>query len=321
MHDRYSQRWGKKRFSWTLRVRLWDRDYLTTLVQQFPNIGYKYFSDEARALSKSRKGYEELYQENTLLAERLAKTNAELEEEKNRRIRAERDAVWKDISFAAAHKIGNPIFAIETDLNPLEKRVNEDRKDEALKVISNIRAAVEKAKTIVEQFKSLAKAQQVNPVPTLLQPIIEDCCRILETNKVECRVDCPKGLKILGDPDRLSEVFDELATNALHWLNRSKKKVSVSAAVAEGSSLPAALDSKRKYVLIHFRDNGPGVSFDNKTRIFDAFFSTYDQGTGLGLALARRIVEGHDGTILETGVPGKGADFEIYLPVAEEPNE
>src|SRR6185503_12199378 len=111
-------------------------------------------------------------QENILLAERLAKTNVDLEEEKNRRIRAERDAVWKDISFAAAHKIGNPIFAIETDLDPLQKRVNENRKEEATIVLANIRASVDKAKNIVEQFKSLAKAQQLSPVAVLLRPLL-----------------------------------------------------------------------------------------------------------------------------------------------------
>ena len=98
----------------SVRFRLWNRPYLTSLVQQFPQIGYKYFSDEGRSRSKYRKTPEELYNETVLLSERLRTTVAAYEEEKNKRVRAERDAVWKDISFSAAHKIGNPIFAIET---------------------------------------------------------------------------------------------------------------------------------------------------------------------------------------------------------------
>lgn len=308
----------KRGYPSPMRLRFWDREYLTTLVQQFPNIGYKYFSDEGRSQSKFRKGPEELYQENLALAERLTKTNADLEEEKNRRVRAERDSVWKDISFSAAHKIGNPVFAIETDLDPLEKRILEDRKDEAVEVVENIRGAVEKAKGIVDQFKSLTKAQQVQPVPTLLRPIIEDSCRILESKNVGCHVTCRDDLQVLGDPERLAEVFDELVSNALHWLDNPTKDVKVVATIADQSALPPEVDSSRKYVLVHFRDNGPGIAFENKTRIFEAFFSTYDQGTGLGLALVRRIVEGHGGAILETGYPSEGADFEIYLPLAED---
>ncbi len=132
-----------------LRIRIWDPDYLTSLVQRFPHIGYKYFSDEGRIRSKTRKSYEELYRENSILSARQAKLIVQLEEERNRRIRAERDSVWKDISFAAAHKIGNPIFAIETDLEPLMKRIREDRQNEAIEVVENIRSAVEKAKAFV----------------------------------------------------------------------------------------------------------------------------------------------------------------------------
>ncbi len=121
LRERFSSRGRKRRIGGSVRMRFWDREYLTRLVQQFPNIGYKYFSDEGRSQSKFRKGPEELYQENVTLTDNLAKTIADLEEEKNRRVRAERDSVWKDISFSAAHKIGNPVFAIETNLGPLQK--------------------------------------------------------------------------------------------------------------------------------------------------------------------------------------------------------
>ena len=74
-----------------LRLRVWDRNYLTSLVQQFPQIGYQYFSDEGRAQTKYRKTPEEvnLYDENVDLAKRLTATIAALNEEKGSRIRAE----------------------------------------------------------------------------------------------------------------------------------------------------------------------------------------------------------------------------------------
>ena len=155
-----------------IRLRVWDQHYLTSLVQRYPHISYKYFSEEGRIRSKTRKTYEELYKEHSNLVVRQANLITDLEEEKNRRVRAERDSVWKDISFSAAHKIGNPIFAIETDLDPLLKRIREDRKPEAEEVVTNIRSSVEKAKAFVEQFKSLAKAQEISTVYSLLKPIL-----------------------------------------------------------------------------------------------------------------------------------------------------
>src|SRR5207247_1626419 len=117
--------------------------------------------------------------------------------------------------------------------------------------------------------------------------------------------------------DRLSEVFDELAANALKWFDKPEKRVSIEVIAPNKGPLPVNVDSSREYILIHFRDNGAGVSVENKSRIFDAFFTTHDHGTGLGLALVRRVIEGHGGVILESGVPAEGADFEIYLPIPE----
>jgi len=68
---------------------------------------------------------------------------------------------------------------------------------------------------------------------------------------------------------------------------------------------------------VRFADNGKGVDPAYRMRIFDAFFTTYAHGTGLGLALIRRIIDDHHGSIIESGVLGEGAVFEIYLPSVE----
>jgi signal transduction histidine kinase len=300
------------------RFRVWDRNYLTGLVYQFPQIGFKYFSDEGRAQSKYRKTPEELYRENVDLTRRLTTTVAELKDEKNKRVRAERDAVWKDISFAAAHKMGNPIFAIETNLDPLARRIGDGRVSDAIEVVQSIRNSVEKAKSIVAQFKSLTIAQQIRPVPTRLKTLIEDACSVAISEGVTCLIECPADLHIIGDPERLGECFDELVRNAMHWFDKADRRIEVMVSQPNPGLLVEQLDSAVSYALIHFRDNGVGVPLENKAKIFDAFYSTYHHGTGLGLALVRRIVEGHRGTVRECGLPGEGADFEIYLPLADQ---
>ena len=142
------------------------------LCSNFLTSAYKYFSLEGRSRLKYRKTPDELYAEKIELTNQQAVLIAELEDEKNRRIRAERDAVWKDISFTAAHKIGNPIFAIQTNLDPLQLRITENRTGEAIEVMGSIRISVEKAKCIVDQFKSLTRAQEIKPVPMLVGPYL-----------------------------------------------------------------------------------------------------------------------------------------------------
>jgi signal transduction histidine kinase len=317
LHERLGKRRFREPSGYNLRIRFWEQAYLTSLINRFPQIGYKYFSDEGRIRSETRKSYEELYNENSDLVARQAKLIANLEEEKNRRIRAERDAVWKDISFSAAHKIGNPIFAIETDLDPLNKRIREQRTAEAEEVVENIRSSLEKSKAFVEQFKSLARAQEIKPVPTLLRPILEDACRSLTSKDISCKVECPSELTVLADPDRLGECVDELVTNAVHFFDKPEKKIEFRVVHPVPEPLPDFLDSDRAYVLIHAKDNGPGIQVSHEEKIFDAFFTTYAQGTGLGLALVQRIIDGHGGGIIENGIPGQGADFEVYLPLPD----
>lgn len=262
-----------------LRLRVWDRNYLTSLVQQFPQIGYKYFSDEGRAQTKYRKTPEELYQENVDLAKRLTATIAALNEEKGSRIRAESDAIWKDISFSAAHKIGNPLFAIETNLGPLEKRISEHRTDDALAVIKRIRRSVEKSKDIVDQFKSLTLAQKLNLVVTPLRPLLETSCQAARDRnhdgEIPCSIECSPDIKIFGDPDQLSECFDELVRNSIRWFDKAEKKLEIVAIAPAKPPLPPMLDAAKQYVAIHFRDNGLGIPLENKTKIFDAFFTTH----------------------------------------------
>jgi len=318
--ERLTERLDRRRmkrgpFGYNLRFRIWDQNYLTTLVHQFPQIGYKYFSDESRIRSKTRKSYEELYRENSDLVVRQGKLIGDLEEERNKRVSAERDSIWKEISFSAAHKIGNPIFAIETDLKPLVRRIQEKRADEAVEVVNNIESSVEKAKAFDEQFKSLARAQNIKPTSTLLLPLLKDAVKSLENDGVICSVDCPLDLAVWADSDRLSECLDELIVNAKHWFEKAEKKIELNVVFPVPEPLPSFLDSRSKYVLLHVKDNGSGIQVANKQKIFDAFFTTYDHGTGLGLALVRRIIDGHGGGILESGIPGKGADFEIYLPI------
>lgn len=303
-----------------IRFRIWDQSYLTSLIQRFPQIGYKYFSDEGRIRSISRKTYEDLYKENLELTDRQARLISELEVEKNRRISAERDAVWKEISFAAAHKIGNPIFAIETNLDPLVKRIRENKTEEVNEVIADIHLSVDKAKSIIEQFKSLTKAQDINKTTILLRPMIDNTCQILIKQGIACDVECQEDLTLSADPERLAECLDELVANAVRWLiNRPDKKIEFKVIPILSRPLPDFLDSSKEYVLIVVTDNGPGIPEKNKEKIFNAFFTTYQHGTGLGLALVRRIIEGHGGRIIETGTPGQGAVFEIYLPIKDKP--
>jgi signal transduction histidine kinase len=117
-----------------------------------------------------------------------------------------------------------------------------------------------------------------------------------------------------ADPTRMTECFDELFANALHWLDKPQKRISILIDRPKKKDVPPELDGSKKYIRIRFEDNGPGVPPKMKKEIFAPFCTTHPHGTGLGLSMVERIIQGHDGLIREIGTPGESAIFEIFLP-------
>ncbi|MBR1201511.1 MULTISPECIES: HAMP domain-containing sensor histidine kinase [unclassified Bradyrhizobium] len=313
---RLERRQADSRTARALRVRVWDRRQLVSLIRQHPQIAFKYFGEEQRNRSPSRKSYEELYLEYSALAEQYARTIATLENEKGRRVKAERDAVWKDVAFTAAHKLGNPVFALETNLLGLKRKIK-DQASGAKEITDEMNISIEKAKTIIEQFKSLTKANNISKRSIDLLPIIETAAQVATANGV--KVDIASEIKnrsIEADPVRMAECFDELFANALHWLQKPDKQIRIRLELSQKDDLPVTLDVTKKYVRIRFEDNGEGIPTEKKDEIFAPFYSTYPHGTGLGLALVQRLIEAHGGAIREVGATGQGANFEIFLPQA-----
>lgn len=311
---RMEQRSAERRAPYTLRVRVWDRQQLVSLIQQYPQIAYKYFSEEGRAQSKYRKTPDELNQENVDLNEKLQVSVVALKEERDKRVRAERDAVWKDVAFTAAHKLGNPIFALETNLNGIKRVITDPS---VMEIAAEMGISIEKAKIIIEQFKSLTKAQQISARPVDLVPLISSASRVAADNGVQFQIKInKKHPEVLADPTRMTECFDELFANALHWLNKPQKRIEVTVDIAKKKELPSNLDETKKYVKVGFEDNGCGIAVEKKEQIFAPFYTTYPHGTGLGLSLVQRVIEGHGGAIREIGKPGEGANFEIFIPQA-----
>jgi signal transduction histidine kinase len=223
--------------------------------------------------------------------------------------------VWKELSFTAAHKLGNPVFALETDLQALKRRLQQD--SDALLIADEMGSSLEKAKVIIEQFKSLTKAQEISPRPVQIGPLLQAACRVAKENGVQVIVEAPDVIPpVLADPNRITECFDELVANALHWFDKPERKITIVVEILKGKEIPDGLERSRGYLRIRFGDNGCGVSPDNKQKAFAPFFTTHPHGTGLGLALVERIITGHGGIIRENGRLGEGATFEIYLPAA-----
>ena len=101
----------------------------------------------------------------------------------------------------------------------------------------------------------------------------------------------------------MTECFDELVANSLHWFDKSEKKIKVIVEETQREKLHEKLDKTKNYLKIHFEDNGKGIEYKDKENIFAPFYTSYLHGTGLGLSFVQRIIEGHESFIEENGIP------------------
>ena len=121
-----------------------------------------------------------------------------------------------------------------------------------------------------------------------------------------------------GDQYQLCQVFTNLLTNAFEALEgRGGVRITAVAKALEQDPVFASdRHAPTPAVIVDVSDDGPGVSADLSDRIFDPFFSTKPQGSGLGLPIVRKIVDAHEGRIDLASTPGGGTRFRVTLPVS-----
>jgi len=131
-------------------------------------------------------------------------------------------------------------------------------------------------------------------------------------------------LQIYVDKARMIEALSHIISNSIETVTKQTPRIDINCASADSLPedlslrIPKKMDSGKpsQYVKIEIKDNGPGLPGENtdNSKIFDPFFSTKNRGIGLGLTIARNIIEEHGGGIVPLSEPKKGVTMVVYLP-------
>lgn len=225
------------------------------------------------------------------------------------RVRAgERLATIGQFAAAIGHELRNPLSVADSSLSLIEARVEQLGYDDAVlqKHHGRVRQQIRHCHSTLETLLELARENPPKRVTGPLRPAIEaslETLAIPEGVHVDLTVD--PALCVDADPLQLRDVFANVIHNALE-------------AVASGGRVEIRAARSEQGVDVWVEDDGPGVPEAIRHRLFDLWFSTRGTGTGLGLALARKIVELHSGSLtLEPS--GRGASFRIWLPLGVSP--
>lgn len=235
----------------------------------------------------------------------------------------QRLATWKKFTARIAHIIGTRISVIKDTVTQLRFGLLEEgglrgRLAEETRVyLEELASGIYKAEMVLRDFRQFAQ-----PLQLQLQEL--DLTQVIRTVLQDMRhgIDFPieldwpdQPLTIQGDADELFHAFAELIGNAQEAMQQDTSRLPLMTITA---GVEAATAGPGSIVRVEFVNTGPGIPEVDKDRIFEPFFSTKGRGSGLGLAIVRDIIEEHEGTIKEIGMPEAGARFVVLLPLLEQ---
>lgn len=201
-----------------------------------------------------------------------------------------------------AHESRNALQRIQNSVELLEDELGNGH--EAMRYVNKIARASNDLRDLLEEVRAYAAPIRLELEDLSLQAIWRGAWSNLDHKLGNAAlIESSEGAElpvVNADARRIEQVFRNLFDNAIEACGPDLE-VTVCYAVVDGD------------VVVRVRDNGPGMSPEVRSRIFDAFFTTKPTGTGLGMAIVHRIIEAHDGTICVTDVED-GTEFEIRLP-------
>jgi signal transduction histidine kinase len=260
----------------------------------------------AHVAERERRSRSEVERLNAELTGTLTQLRAAQEE----LVVAERMATVGRVSLKVAHEVRNPIAAIELNaemLGDIVKAQPGPDTEEAASLLSAIRDQVKTLDALTEEYLAFARF----PRPTFDEDSLNDMVvslvefvRPLATRQgihLDASID-PSVPPLAMDRTLLRQAILNLVKNGLEVL-------------AQGGSLRVTTRRLDGTVEVAVSDTGPGITPEVGARLFEQFFTTKPQGTGLGLYITRQIVEEHGGQIRWTSTPGEGATFVASLPI------
>jgi len=229
-------------------------------------------------------------------------------------IKAQRVAAWREVAQRIAHEIKNPLTPIQLSAQRLRRRLARDTREDAQLVAEctgTIIQEVDGLRRLVDEFSRFARMPVLVPRPTDLRPLVESVVALyreahpaltLATRHAE---NLPP---VEVDPDRIKRAVLNLVDNAVEAVGSTGEVVVETTLVAENG-----------HARIIVTDTGPGISPDDKEKLFLPYFSTKAAGMGLGLPIVWEIVTEHGGTIHVEDNEPRGSRFIIEVPVSRTP--
>lgn len=213
-----------------------------------------------------------------------------------------------ELAAGAAHEIRNPLAAIRSTVQYLQKDLPSDKQN----LVTGIIEEVDRIDKIIKGLLSFSKTSELHVESLDLQDVLEQTLSLLDSELKKRSIEVVKEYHladpcIYGDGAQLKQVFLNILLNSIQAMEK----------IGEIRITTALASNRQGFVTILFSDTGPGIPDSVLPRVFDPFYTTKENGTGIGLSISYGIISRHGGEIeIRSGTNGeeKGTNVAINLP-------
>ena len=248
-----------------------------------------------------------------LVYQRRARRRAEIESRRNLALAADasRRQTMAALTSSIAHELGQPLSAMIHNAQALQMMVSANRAPSGTiaEILSDIQTQGVKATQIIDRHRTMLRSRQLDMKPIDLHAVIDESLALVDhelaVRQIDANIDLPSSPCIIsGDPVLLQQVLVNLMINAMDAMAvtpRARRHVTIRTEVRAGD------------VELSVSDTGTGLSAQLDGNLFTPFVTTKAHGLGIGLTIARTIVDAHGGTIDARNNPEGGATFTVTL--------
>lgn len=260
---------------------------------------------------------------NTQDVTQLREAQVQLEEKVVELNRSNQDL--EQFAYVASHDLQEPLRKIQAFGDRLKDKYGEQMNAEAQDYISRMRSASERMRALIDDLLAFSKLTRGNKsfsklkLGDIVRKTLSDLDFTIELKKALVTIDFEAD-EIEGVESQLMQLFQNLIGNSLKFTNQNEVPgIAISCATKYGYEMNIPeINKNQLYCVVEVKDNGIGFETEDALKIFDIFHRLHSrvdyEGTGIGLAICKRITDNHSGFIFAESKPGEGATFVVILP-------
>jgi two-component system NtrC family sensor kinase len=251
----------------------------------------------------------ELRELNASLEKRVSYATEELKRTHEQMLRTETLSAVGTLASGVAHELATPLASVINYVQMIRRRT--DERERLAEEMSIVEKELVRCSGILRGMLSFVRAPETEKVPTDVNNIIRDLTELMRYRAKSGKVTVKESLEpslppVMAVPGQIKQVFMNIMVNAIEAMKEGGKL-----------ELETSMKHEGRQIAVRISDTGCGIPRSDLNRIFEPFYTSKNEGTGLGLSLTYGIVKGHGGDIEVNSEEGRGTTFVISLPVSQ----